>query len=126
MIRVYLTTSYLEDNENKTLVAVESEFLTLKSCSYSTDNDNGTNNVLVIVDGPDAEKLSDFMFPACSLDTLIEDMSAEDITRTINELNSRGIITEGSVTARDLLENICKFFDANYVSLGAILDRDFS
>ncbi len=126
MIRVYLTDSYVEDNKNKNLVGVESELLNLKSCAYHHDNDNGTNNVMVIVVGDDAEKLTDFMFPPCSLDTLIVDMPAEDITRTINELNKRGIVTEGSITARDLLENICKFFDANYVSLGAILEKDFN
>ncbi len=126
MIRVYLTDSYIEDNENKNLVLVESELLSLKSCSYQRDKDNETNNVLAIIDGIDAEKLTDFMFPPCSLDTLIVDMPAEDITRTINELNNRGIITEGSITARDLLENICKFFDADFISLGAVLEKDFS
>ncbi len=126
MIRVYLTDSYIEDNQVKTLVGVESETIITQSISYHYDNDNGTNNVLAIVDGDNAEQFTSFMMPPHDLDDLIADMPEDEITLVITELTNRGIQTSGSLTAGDLLENICKYFNESYVSLGAVLEKDFS
>tara|TARA_R110000787_G_scaffold265685_2_gene371742 strand:- start:1307 stop:1684 length:378 start_codon:yes stop_codon:yes gene_type:complete len=123
-IRIYLDVSYIEDNENKTSILVESDLLNLKSISYHYDNNS--NNVLVIVEGQDAEKLKTFMFPPCSLDTLISDMPIIEVTNVTEELSSRGIDTSGSVTAGDLINNICRFFNADFKSLGNIISRDFT
>ena len=123
-IRIYLDESYISGNENKTSILVESDLLILNSISYHYDNNS--NNVLVIVEGQDAEKLTAFMFPPCSLDTLISDMPIIEVINVTEELTSRGINTSGSVTAGDLINNICKFFNADFKSLGDIMNRDFS
>tara|TARA_R110000772_G_scaffold248137_1_gene362138 strand:- start:1921 stop:2298 length:378 start_codon:yes stop_codon:yes gene_type:complete len=123
-IRIYLDVSYIEGNENKTSISVESDLLSLESISYHYDNNS--NNVLAIVDGQDAEKLTAFMLPPHSLNTLIADMADSEIANVTEELTARSINTSGSVTAGDLINNICKFFNADFKSLGGIIERDFS
>ncbi|HHZ68710.1 MAG TPA: hypothetical protein EYN67_19000 [Flavobacteriales bacterium] len=124
MLRIYLDNSYIEDNENKTSILVESESLNLNSISYHYDTNS--NNVLAIVEGDDAEKLTAFMMPPHSLGTLISDMPVIEIITVTEELTKRNISTSGSVTAGDLINNICKFFNADFKSLGSIIERDFS
>lgn len=124
MLRIYLDNSYIEGNENKTSILVESESLNLNSISYHYDANS--NNVLSIVEGDDAEKLTAFMMPPHSLDTLIADMPVIEIISVTEELTARNINTSGSITAGDLINNICKFFNANFKSLGSIIKRDFS
>lgn len=124
MLRIYLDNSYIEDNENKTSILVESESLNLNSISYHYDTNS--NNVLAIVEGDDAEKLTAFMMPPHSLDTLIVDMPVIEIITVTEELTARNINTSGSITAGDLIDNICKFFNADFKSLGSIIERDFS
>ena len=124
MLRIYLDNSYIEDNENKTSILVESESLNLNSISYHYDTNS--NNVLAIVEGGDAEKLTAFMMPPHSLGTLISDMPVIEIITVTEELTKRNISTSGSVTAGDLINNICKFFNADFKSLGSIIERDFS
>ncbi|HHZ70004.1 MAG TPA: hypothetical protein EYN67_05345 [Flavobacteriales bacterium] len=123
MLRIYLDNSYIEDNENKTSILVESESLNL---IISYHYDTNSNNVLAIVEGDDAEKLTAFMMPPHSLDTLISDMPVIEIINVTEELTARNINTSGSVTAGDLINNICKFFNADFKSLGGIIERDFS
>jgi len=123
MRRIYLDNSYIEDNENKTSILVESESLNL---IISYHYDTNSNNVLAIVEGDDAEKLTAFMMPPHSLDTLISDMPVIEIINVTEELTARNINTSGSVTAGDLINNICKFFNADFKSLGGIIERDFS
>ena len=123
-IRIYLDVSYIEDNENKTSILVESDLLDLKSISYHYDSNS--NNVLVIVEGREAEKLKAFMFPPYPLNTLISGMPAIEVTNVTEELSSRGIDTSGSVTTGDLINNICRFFNADFKSLGNIINRDFT
>ena len=124
MIRIYLDESYIENNENKTSILVESEYLSINSISYHYDNNS--NNVLTIIEGPDADKLAAFMMPPYSLDSLIESMPVTEIIRVTEELTERGIDTSGSVTAGDLINNICKFFNADFKSLGDIMNKDFT
>ena len=124
MLRIYLDNSYIEDNENKTSILVESESLNLNSISYHYDTNS--NNVLAIVEGDDAEKLTAFMMPPHSLGTLLSDMPVIEIITVTEELTKRNISTSGSVTAGDLINNICKFFNADFKSLGSIIERDFS
>lgn len=124
MIRIYLDESYIENNENKTSILVESEYLSINSISYHYDNNS--NNVLTIIEGPDADKLTAFMMPPYSLDSLIESMPVTEIIRVTEELTDRGIDTSGSVTAGDLINNICKFFNADFKSLGDIMNKDFT
>lgn len=124
MIRIYLDKSYTENNENKTSVFVESELLDLKSISYHYDSNS--NNVLAIVEGLDAEKLTAFMLPPYPLETLISNMPAIEIINVTEELTARDINTSGSVTAGDLINNICEFFNAEFKGLGNIMNRDFS
>ena len=109
MIRVYLDNSYIEGNENKTSILVESEGLSLNSISYH-----------------DAEKLTAFMMPPHSLDTLIADMPVIEVITVTEELTARNISTSGSIVAGDLINNICKFFNTDFKSLGSIIERDFS
>ena len=123
MLRIYLDNSYIEDNENKTSILVESESLNL---IISYHYDTNSNNVLAIVEGDDAEKLTAFMMPPHSLGTLISDMPVIEIINVTEELTARNINTSGSVTAGDLINNICKFFNADFKSLGGIIERDFS
>ena len=66
------------------------------------------------------------MMPPHSLDTLISDMPVIEIINVTEELTARNINTSGSVTAGDLINNICKFFNADFKSLGGIIERDFS
>jgi len=124
MLRIYLDNSYIEDNENKTSILVESESLNLNSISYHYDSNS--NNVLAIVEGDGAEKLTAFMMPPHSLDTLISDMPVIEIISVTEELTKRSINTSGSMTAGDLINDICKFFNADFKSLGAIMKKDFS
>jgi len=124
MIRVYLDNSYIEGNENKTSILVESEGLSLNSISYHYDTNS--NNVLAIVEGDDAEKLTAFMMPPHSLDTLIADMPVIEVITVTEELTARNISTSGSIVAGDLINNICKFFNTDFKSLGSIIERDFS
>jgi hypothetical protein len=123
MIRIYLDNAYLEDSEYKTSILVESQNLNVK-VSYHHDN-NGTN-VLAIVEGSDAEKLTAFMLPPYSLNTLISSLSESEITKVTSELNARNINTSGSVTTGDLINNICYFFNVDFKTLGSITNRDFS
>jgi hypothetical protein len=124
MIRIYLDKSYTENNENKTSVFVESESLDLKSISYHYDSNS--NNVLAIVEGIDTERLTAFMLPPYPLETLISKMPGIEVVSVTKELTERGINTSGSVTAGDLINNICKIFNTDFKSLGDIMNKDFS
>lgn len=124
MIRVYLDTFYIEDKKTKSSISIESEKLNLNAVSYHYDTNS--NNILAIVEGQDAEKLTAFMMPPNDLNKSISELPPEDITNVINELNNRGIVTEGSITCGDLINNICNFFNANFNSLGEIMSKDFS
>ena len=126
MIRAYLTNSYIEGFEKLTSMNEEADFL---NCSMSYHYDNKSNNVLVFAEGIDADQFDqvhNFMFPAMDLKTRIADMPEDVITTVITELTKRGIVTDGSETARDLLENICLFFNKGFVGFGSILQKDFS
>lgn len=124
MIRVYLDYSYTESNKNKTSILVESESLNLKSVSYHYDSNS--KNVMAIVEGVDADKLTAFMIPPHPLGKAISDMHIGEISRVTDELNSRNINTSGSITCGDLLDNICKTFNTDFKTLGDIINRDFS
>lgn len=124
MIRIYLDDYYIDAGESKSSVSIESDELNIKSISYH--HDANSYNVMCIVDGDDAEKLSAFMLPPCELSTLISELPKSEIISVTNELSSRGIKTSGSTTAGELIDNICKFFNTDFKSLGAITKRDFS
>lgn len=126
MIRVYLDNSYIEGNQVLTALSVEVEALALDIKTMSYIYDTSSNNVMVIVEGVDADKLNTYMFPPNNLNTLIINLPEDDRDGVINELGGRGIVTEGSETCGDLLNNICKFFNADFKSLGSIMEKDFS
>ena len=124
MIRVYLDTSYIEDKATKSSISIESDYLNLTAISYHYDTKS--NNMLAIIEGDDAEKLTAFMMPPNELSKPIAELPTQDIISVITELNNRGIITEGSITCGDLINNICEFFNADFNSLGEIMLKDFS
>tara|TARA_R110000772_G_C13283394_1_gene437358 strand:- start:1716 stop:2090 length:375 start_codon:yes stop_codon:yes gene_type:complete len=124
MIRIYLDNSYLDGNELKTSVLLESEMLNISSISYHYDSDS--SNVLSIAEGVDADRLTAFMMPPYPMNTLISDIPQEDVSKVIQELQDRNIITSGSVTVMDLVNNICKAFNVDFNGLGKIMNREFS
>ena len=124
MIRIYLDNAYLDDNEYKTSILAESQSLNIKQVSYHYDSNS--SNVLAIAEGDDAENLSAFMLTPYPLSALISSLPDSEVENITNELNARGINTSGSVTAGDLINNICKSFNVDFKSLGLILERDFS
>lgn len=131
MNRVYLDYSTIKNNQVVTEISLEIEALEesvtpldIKTISYIYDTES--SNVMEIVQGVDADKLGAYMFPPNDLSTLINDLSIEERISVITELNGRGIITDGSITCGDLLNNICLFFNADFESLGSIMNEDFS
>jgi len=123
MIRVYLDYSHIDNNKVITAISTEADELDISAVSLHYDNNK---NVMGIVEGNQADKLTMFMLPPYSLDTPISELPESEIIEVTTELTARGINTTGSVTCGDLLDNICKFFNADFKSLGSIMEKDFS
>lgn len=119
MIRVYLS---VKSDVNSIIDSIDS----LDVISSSFHYDENSDNVLFIVEGNQSDIVAGYMLPPNLLTTEISTLSQETITEVTTELQNRNIITTGSVTVEDLLDNILKTFNSAYKSLGEITQRDFS
>lgn len=123
MIRFYLCDSFVKNNEITCSIMQESDSLNLTSIAYHYDTNQ--NNILAIVSGVDADKLSAFMLPNYPPTTLISSMKLYDVNSVTSELLRRKIDTARSVSALGLVDNICKHFNKDFKGLGNIMSGDF-
>lgn len=119
VIRVYLTT---QQNVDDIINDLDSKNIDSTSFLYSENSDN----VMIIVEGSQANTLNEYMLHPMLLSDRIADLPPAIISSVTSELQNRGIITSGSVTAGDLLNNILKTFNPNHKGLGAMANKDFS
>jgi len=119
MIRVYLTVKPRVDE-----VINEIDVLDVMSSSFHYDDQS--ENIMIIIEGNQADSLSEYMLPPYLLTTEISTLSTEVVTGVVTELQNRSIITSGSITVNDLLDNILKTFNSAHKTLGGITKRDFS
>lgn len=112
----------MKDNINNIIDYIDNLDVVSSSFYY----DENSDNVLFIVEGNQANIVSGYMLPPNLLSTEISTLPQETILEVTTELQNRNIITTGSVTVEDLLNNILKTFNSAHKTLGEITKRDFS
>lgn len=120
MIRVYLITP-----DEIPVFLSDADTLNIKSVSLV--HDDAAVNVIAIVEGQEAEKLTGFyMLPGYVLSREVETIPNNEIEKISQDLNDRGIVTSGSITVGDLLDNMCLALNSDFKGLGDITTRDFN